>query len=64
VTLSQRTQAEDDVGGVFAPHEELETRLAEALRGGYGFTIPKLVAPSAPRIGVKGLEVAPPPTGD
>ena len=30
-------------------HEELETRLAEAERVGYGFTIPKLVAPSAPK---------------
>jgi hypothetical protein len=31
-------------------HEELETRLAEAERVGYGFTIPKAVAPSAPRV--------------
>ena len=30
-------------------HEDVETRLAEAERVAYGFTIPKLVAPSAPK---------------
>jgi hypothetical protein len=30
-------------------HEDAETRLVEAERVGYGFTIPKLVAPSAPK---------------
>ncbi len=30
-------------------HEDVETRLAEAERVGYGFTLPKFVAPSAPR---------------
>src|ERR1700730_16308525 len=30
-------------------HEELEMRLAEAERVGYGFTIPKTVVPSVPR---------------
>jgi hypothetical protein len=30
-------------------HEDVETRLAEAERVGYGFTLPKVVAPSAPK---------------
>jgi integrase len=40
-------------------HEELETRLAEAERVGYGFTIPKLVAPSAPKTSTgESLQIA------
>jgi hypothetical protein len=40
-------------------HEELETRLAETERVGYGFTIPKLVAPSAPKISTsESLQIA------
>jgi hypothetical protein len=30
-------------------HEDVETRLAEAERVGYGFTLPKVIAPSAPK---------------
>jgi len=30
-------------------HEDVETRLSEAARVGYGFTLPKVVAPSAPK---------------
>lgn len=30
-------------------HDELETRLAEAERVGYGFANPKLIAPNAPK---------------
>jgi len=30
-------------------HEDVETRLAEAARVGYGFKLPKVVAPSAPK---------------
>jgi len=40
-------------------HEELEMRLAESERVGYGFTIPKLVAPSAPKISTsESLQIA------
>lgn len=40
-------------------HEELETRLAEAERVGYGFAIPKLVAPSAPKTSTgESLQIA------
>jgi integrase len=40
-------------------HEELETRLAEAERVGCGFTIPKTVAPSAPKISTsESLQIA------
>ena len=42
-------------------HEELETRLAEVERVGYGFAIPKIVAvvPGVPRISVpESIEIA------
>src|SRR5438874_4737505 len=40
-------------------HEELEMRLAEAERVGYGFTIPKVVVPSVPRFsGPASVEIA------
>lgn len=35
-------------------HEELELRLAEAERVGYGFEIPKVVVPSVPRFSESG----------
>jgi hypothetical protein len=40
-------------------HEELETRLAEAERVGFGFAIPKTVAPSAPNLSTnESLQIA------
>jgi hypothetical protein len=40
-------------------HEELDVRLAKAERVGYGFTIPKLVAPNAPKISTsESLQIA------
>ena len=40
-------------------HEELEIRLVEAERVGYGFTIPKLVAPGAPKVSTsESLQIA------
>ena len=40
-------------------HEEPEMRLAEAERVGYGFTIPKIVAPNAPKKSAdESLEIA------
>jgi integrase len=40
-------------------HEELETRLAEAERVGCGFTIPKIVAPNAPKLSAsESLQIA------
>jgi hypothetical protein len=40
-------------------HEELEMRLAEAERVGYGLTIPKTLAPSAPKISTsESLQIA------
>ena len=40
-------------------HEEPETRLAEAERVGFGFAIPKTVAPSAPKISTsESLQIA------
>jgi hypothetical protein len=40
-------------------HEDVEMRLAEAERVGYGFTIPKIVAPNAPKISTsESLQIA------
>jgi hypothetical protein len=40
-------------------HEELEMRLAEAERVGYGFTIPTIIAPSAPKLSTsESLQIA------